>query len=86
MIHGRTDMRISLSGAKFGAEADFGIRLAVAGENPYFLKSVLSQRKTTFSIRNFYPKHFWVSENQSSEIVRNAFWQSFVPIRAKFDG
>ena len=30
MILGRTDLRIGVSGAKFDAEADFEVRLAVA--------------------------------------------------------
>ena len=30
MIFGRTDLRIGLSGAKFDAESDFEVRLAVA--------------------------------------------------------
>ena len=34
MIFGRTDLRISLSKAKLRAEADFGVRFAVARQNP----------------------------------------------------
>ena len=34
MILGRTDLRISVSGAKFDAEADFEVRLPVAPQNP----------------------------------------------------
>ena len=34
MIFGRTDLRISLSGAKFDPEADFDGRFAVARQNP----------------------------------------------------
>ena len=34
MIFGRTDLRISLSGAKFDPEADFDVRFAVARQNP----------------------------------------------------
>ena len=34
MISGRTDLRIGVSGAKFDAEADFEIRLAVAPQKP----------------------------------------------------
>ena len=30
MIFGRTDLRIGVSGAKFDAESDFDVRLAVA--------------------------------------------------------
>ena len=34
MIFGRTDLRISLSEAKFDAEADFDVRSAVAPQKP----------------------------------------------------
>ena len=34
MIFGRTDLRISLSGAKFDPEADFDFRFEVARQNP----------------------------------------------------
>ena len=35
MIFGRTDLRIGVSEAKFDAEADFEIRLAVAPRKPH---------------------------------------------------
>ena len=34
VIFGRTDLRVSLSGAKFDAEVDFDVGLAVALQNP----------------------------------------------------
>ena len=34
MIFGRIDLRISVSGAKFDAESDFEVRLAVAPQKP----------------------------------------------------
>ena len=34
MIFGRTDLRIGVSGAKFGAEADFEVHLALALQKP----------------------------------------------------
>ena len=34
-MFGRTDLRISLSGAKFDPEADFDVRFAVARQNQY---------------------------------------------------
>ena len=34
MIFDRTDLRISLSGVKFDAEADFDVRFAAARQNP----------------------------------------------------
>ena len=34
MIFGRTDLRIGVSGAKFDAESDFEVRLAVAPQKP----------------------------------------------------
>ena len=34
MIFGRTDLRKAVSGAKFDAESDFEVRLAVAPQKP----------------------------------------------------
>ena len=45
-IFGHTDLRISLSGAKFDEEADFDVRLAVGPPKPYQI-----DEKTNVSIR-----------------------------------
>ena len=52
MIWGRTDLRIGLSGAKFDAESDFEVRLAVAPQKPS-----KNNKKLIFSIQQFH--HFF---------------------------
>ena len=53
-IFGRTDLRISLSGAKFDPEADFDVRFAVARQNPRQIA-----KKQKFSSEIFAPKNFF---------------------------
>ena len=77
---GRTDLRISLSRAKFDVEADFDVRSNVDGPKP----RQISEK------RNCDPKisvicFFSASKDETFRIVRNAFWQSFAPIRAMFE-
>ena len=64
MIFGRTDLRISLSGAKFDAEADFDVRFAAARPNPRQIS-----KKQTNSWENFAETFFGASKNETSEIV-----------------
>ena len=46
MIFGRTDLRISLSGAKFDAEADFDVRSGVALSKPHRIdEKLMSETK-----------------------------------------
>ena len=52
-IFGRTDLRISLSGAKFDQEADFDVRSAVGPPKPHQI-----DEKLRFRIRKFCPKNF----------------------------
>ena len=63
-IFGRTDLRISLSGAKFDPEADFDVRFAVARQNPHQIG-----KKQKFSSEIFGEKNFLASKIQTSEIV-----------------
>ena len=63
-IFGRTDLRISLSGAKFDPEADFDVRFAVARQNPRQIS-----KKQNFSSEIFAEKKKSTSKNQTSEIV-----------------
>ena len=52
MIFGRTDLRISLFGAKFDAEADFDTRSPVAPPKPHQIDEVIvfeTQKKQVFS-------------------------------------
>ena len=53
-IFGRTDLSISLSGAKFDPEADFDVRFAVARQNPRQIG-----KKQKFSSEIFAEKNFW---------------------------
>ena len=53
VIFGRTDLRISLSGAKFDAEADFDVRLAVAPPKPDQIMEKLIFRSEKFAEKNF---------------------------------
>ena len=64
MIFVRTDLRISLSGAKFDPEADFDVRFAVARQNPRQIC-----KKRNFSSENFADKFFGASKNETSGIV-----------------
>ena len=63
-IFGRTDLRTSLSKAKFDAQADFDVRFAVARQNPCQLG-----KKQNFPSEIFIEKKFEASEIQTSEIV-----------------
>ena len=58
-IFGRTDLRISLSGAKFHEEADFDVRSAVGPPKPHQIDENL-----TFRSENFAKKKFSASKNR----------------------
>ena len=63
MILGRTDLRTDVSGAKFDAEADFEVHLAIAHQKP-------SQNcKKLFSLSENFANLFWASKNKMSGIV-----------------
>ena len=79
-ILGRTNLRISLSGAKFDEEADFEVRSAVAFPKPRQINE-----KQNFWDKKFDETKLLALKNETSGIVRNAFWQSFVPIEAMFE-
>ena len=64
MILGRTDLRISVSGAKFDAEADFEVRLPVAPQNPG-----QNHKKLIFRSENFAENFFSASKNEMLGIV-----------------
>ena len=61
---GRTDLRISLSRAKFDVEVDFEVRSAVALQN-----SRQIDEKRNFRSKIFAEKKFLVSKNETSGIV-----------------
>ena len=81
MIFGRTDLRISFSGAKFDEEADFDVRSAVGPPKPHQIDENL-----TFQSENFAKKNFLASKNRKLKIFQNARCRSFAPIGAKFGG
>ena len=80
MDFGRTDLRNCQSRGKFDARADGDVRLAV--RRP---KSRKICEKHFFRSEIFAKKNFLASKNNFLGIVRNAFWQIFAPIRAKFE-
>ena len=63
-IFGRSDRRISLSEAKFDAEADFDVRSAVAPQKPNQI-----DEKLFFRSKYFAEKKFSVPKNQMLQIV-----------------
>ena len=64
-IFGRTtDLRISLSGAKFDEEADFDVRSAVAPSKPHGIHENL-----IFRSENVAKKSFSTSKNRKLQIV-----------------
>ena len=77
---GRADFWISQSRAKFDDEADFEVRKSVAPQKPRQIGE-----KRNFPSKMFVGQKKSALKNKTSRIVRNAFWQSFVPIRAMFE-
>ena len=51
---GRTDLRISLSGATFDERADFGVRSAVGPPNSHQIDENLTFRSKKFAEQNFF--------------------------------
>ena len=76
MIFSRTDLRISLSWAKFDAEADFDVRFAAARQNPRQIGKTLKISSEIFAEKKF----------SRRKTKRPKWFESLVPIRAKFDG
>ena len=83
---GRTDLRISLSGAKFDEEiqADFDVHSAVGPPKPHQIDKKLTFRSKISPI--FFFHKFSASKNRKLQIFRNARCRSFAPIEAKFEG
>ena len=74
MILGRTDLKISLSWAKFDAEADFDVRFAVARQNPRQIG-----KKAKIFVRNFHQKKIFGVEKRN---VRNWLKRVLAKFRA----
>ena len=64
IIFGRTDLRKGVSRAKFDAESDFEVHLAVAPQKP-----CQNSEKTIFRSENFAEKKCSTSKNEMSGIV-----------------
>ena len=61
VIFGRTDLRVSLSGAKFDVEADFDFHSAVAPPKPHQVdEKLISETKKTSFFRIVFSR-FWGS-------------------------
>ena len=80
-IFNRTDLRKGVSGAKFDAESDFEVRLAVAPP-----KSAENDEKLISETKFFSDFFFSASKNRKLQIVQNARCRSFAPIGAEFEG
>ena len=74
MMCGRTELIKSVSVAKFDAESDFEVRLAIVPQKP----------SQSFENLIFDPKSW--PENERSGIARNVFWQSLRPFGTNFEG
>ena len=69
VILGCTDLRISLSEAKFDAEADFDVRSAVAPPKPYQIDEKLIFRSEKFPDLFFLRPNFSSRASQEAEIL-----------------
>ena len=65
---GRTDLSRSLSRAKFDAEADFEVHLAVARQNSHQI-----DEKLNFRSKNFAEKNFWRRKTKRPESFEKRF-------------
>ena len=68
MIFGRTDLRISLSGAKFDAEADFDVRFAAGRPNPRQISE-----KQNFNPKFSPKKIFWRRKIKRPKLFETRF-------------
>ena len=80
MFFGRTDLRTSVSRAKFDAESDFEVRLAVAPPNSAENDEKLISKDKTFS-----EKIFGASKNRNFKIFSVSEF-SFLPFLKDFGG
>ena len=64
-LFGRTDLRISLSGAKFDEEVDFDVHSAVGPPKPHQIDEKLIFRSAKILLRIF----FLASKNRKLQIV-----------------
>ena len=75
VIFGRTDLRISLSGAKFDEEADFDVRSAVGPPKPHQIDENLTFRSENFAEKNFRRRKIEIcksSETRVAEVSRRS--------------
>ena len=81
MIFGRIELILSVSKAKFDAEADFEVHRPPNPQNPD-----KKRKKLFFRTENFRQFFFSVSKNETLGIVRNGFSQSLAAVRPQFEG
>ena len=81
MVFGRTDLRISVSEAKFDGEADFEVRSAVAPQ-----KTRQISKNRNFRSEFFAEKKKSASKNETLRIAGNAFSQNLAAVQAMFEG
>ena len=78
-IFGRTDLRISLSGAKFDEEADFDVRSAVGPPKPHQIDEKLIFRSENFAKTFFRPRKI---ESRKSSETRVAEFRACTMVRS----
>ena len=76
-VFGHTDLRKAVSKAKFDAESDFEVRLAVAPP-----KSIQNDQKLISEPE----QNFFSSKNRKLQMFRNARCRSFAAIGREFEG
>ena len=72
MIFGRTDLRISLSGANFDAEVDFDVRFAAARPNPRQISEKQNSRFADFFFLRRKIKRPKLFETRFAEVSRQS--------------
>ena len=75
-IFGRTDLRISLSKAKFDPEADFDVRFAVARQNPRQISKKRNCRSEIFA-------DFFLAKTSDENFRLLLIWRGFWRATAK---
>merc|ERR1711924_17384 len=82
-IFGRTDLRISLSGAKFDEEADFDVHSAVGPPKPHQIDEKLIFRSENFARKKFFRRQKIESCKSSETRVAEVSGRSELSSRGK---
>ena len=70
-IFGHTDLRISLSGAKFDEEADFDVRSTVGPPKPHQVEENLTFRSENFA-RNFFRRKIESCKSSETRVAEDS--------------